>query len=81
MTDALGIHEGTISIGGRTVTNLCFADDINSLAGEKEELAKLVDCLDKASIAYSMEISAEKIRLMTKHQQHQQRDQSKWTEA
>ena len=35
MTDALGIHEGTISIGGRTVTNLCFADDINDLAEEE----------------------------------------------
>ena len=28
MTDALEDHEGTISIGGRTITNLCFADDI-----------------------------------------------------
>ena len=28
MTDALEDHEGTVSIGGRTITNLCFADDI-----------------------------------------------------
>ena len=27
MTDALENHEGTVSIGGRTVTNLRFADD------------------------------------------------------
>ena len=32
-------HEGTVSIGGRTITNLRFADDIDSLAGEEEELA------------------------------------------
>ena len=32
----------TISIGGRTITNLRFAGDIDSLAGE-EELAKLVE--------------------------------------
>ena len=27
MTDALEDHEGTVSIGGRTITNLNFADD------------------------------------------------------
>ena len=39
-------------------------DDIDGLAGE-EELAKLVDHLDKASTAYGMEISAEKTKLRT----------------
>ena len=39
MTDALVDHEGTASIGGRTITNLRFADDIDGLAGEEEELA------------------------------------------
>ena len=65
MTDALGDHEGTVSIGGRTITNLRFADDIDSLAGEEEELANLVEHLDKASTAYGMEISAKKTKLMT----------------
>ena len=65
MTDALEDHEGTVSNGGRTITNLCFADDIDGLAGEEEELANLVARLDKASIAYSMEINTEKIKLMT----------------
>ena len=41
-----------------------FADDIIGLAG-KEELAKLIECLDKASTAYGLEISAEKTKLMT----------------
>ena len=54
MTDALEDHDGTVSIGGRTITNLRFADDINGLAGEEEELANLVERLDKASIAYGM---------------------------
>ena len=40
MTDASEDDEDTVSIGGRTITNLCFADDINGLAGEEEELAK-----------------------------------------
>ncbi|WP_419633477.1 hypothetical protein, partial [Thiolapillus sp.] len=65
MTDALEDHEGTVSIGGRTITNLRFADDIDGLAGEEEELANLVERLDKASTAYSMEISAERTKLMT----------------
>ena len=51
MTDASEDHEGTVSIGGRTITNLRFADDIDGLAGEGEELAKLVGCLYKASAA------------------------------
>ena len=62
---ALEDHEGTVSIGGRTITNLRFADDIDGLAGEEEKLAKLVERLDKASTAYGMEISAEKTKLMT----------------
>ena len=65
MTDALEDHEGTVSIGGRAINNLCFADDIDGLAAEEEELANLVERLDKASTAYGMEISAEKTNLMT----------------
>ena len=65
MIGALEDHEGTVSIGGRTITNLRFADDIDGLAGEEEELAKLVERLNKASTAYGIEISAEKTKLMT----------------
>ena len=65
MTDALEDHEGTVSIWGRTITNLRFADDMDGLAGEEEGLANLVERLDKASTAYGMEISAKKIKLMT----------------
>ena len=53
-------HEGTVSIGGRTI-----ADDIDGFAGDEEELANLVEHLDKASTANGMEISAEKTKLMT----------------
>ena len=51
MTDALEDHEGTVSIGGRTITNLRFADDIDDLAREEEELAIIVENLDKAFTA------------------------------
>ena len=65
LTDALEDHGGTVSTGGRTFTNLRFADDIDGLEGEEEELAKLVERLNKASTAYGMEISAEKTKLTT----------------
>ena len=65
MTDALEDHEGIVSIGGRTLTNFRFADDIDGLAGEEEELAELVEHLDKASRAYGMETSVETTKLMT----------------
>ena len=65
MTDALEDHEGTFSIGGRTITNLRFADDINGLAGEEGEWTNLVEHFDKAFIAYGIEISTKKTKLMT----------------
>ena len=65
MADALEDHEGTVGIGGRTITNLRFADDIDGLAGQERELVKLVNHLEEASTAYGMQISAEKTQLMT----------------
>ena len=65
MTDALENHEGSVSIGGRTITNLRFADDIDALAGKEDELVNLINHLDTTSTKYGMEISAEKAKLMT----------------
>ena len=65
MTDALEDHEGSVSIGGRTITNLRFADGIDALARKEEELFKLLNQLEKASTTYAMEMSAEKTKLMT----------------
>ena len=59
MTDTLQDHEGTVSTGGRTISNLRSADDNDGSAGEEEELAKLVEHLGKVPTAYDMEISAE----------------------
>ena len=65
MSDALEDHEGTVNIRCRTITISRFADDIDRLVGEEEELTKLVERLDKASTAYGMEINTEKTKLMT----------------
>ena len=80
MTDAFEDHEGTVSIGGRTITDLRFAEDIDGLAGEEDELANLVERLDKASTAYGDHFR--KYQPDDKeHQWHQYNDQSEWTEA
>ena len=55
MTDALEDHDGTVSIGGRTNSNLRFADDIDGLAEEEEEMANLVEHLRHPSTAVSLE--------------------------
>ena len=65
MSDALDEHQSTVSIGGRTVSNLRFADDIDGLAGSQAELAELIRRLDQSCSAYGMEISAEKTKVMT----------------
>ena len=65
MPYALEEHDGKISIGGKNITNLRFADDIDALAEEEQELEALVECLDKTCTRYMMENSAEKTKLMT----------------
>ena len=65
MSDALEEHDGKVSIGGRNITNLWFADDIDALAEEEQELEALVEILHKTFTRYKVEISAEKTKLMT----------------
>ena len=65
MTDALENHEGTVRIGGRIITNLRFADDIDGLAGKEEEKENLVKTVETASTAYDIEISPEKTKIMS----------------
>ena len=62
---ALENFNGTISIGGRKITNLRFADDIDGITGEEDELTELVHNLDTAAEKFGMEISAEKTKIMT----------------
>ena len=65
MSDALEEHDGKVSIGGRKITNLRFADDIDALAEEEQELEALLESHDKTCTRYEMRISAEKTKLMT----------------
>ena len=65
MSDALEELDRKVSIGGRNITNLQFADDIDPLAEEQQTLEAQVESLDKTCTRYKMEISAEKTKLTT----------------
>ena len=62
MYDALEEHDGTVSIRGRTITNLWFTDDIDAFAEEEQELNTLVESLDKTCKRYKIKIGAEKTK-------------------
>ena len=65
MTHTLENYNGTIISGGRHITNLRLADDIDGITGEEDELTKLVHNLDTAATKFGMQISAEKTKIMT----------------
>ena len=65
MEVALEHHEGTVSIGGRRVTNFRFADDIDGVGGSEEELSLLVKSLGETCEDAGMEISGGKTKVMT----------------
>ena len=55
---------GSISIGGRIITDLRFADDIDLVAGSQEEMQDLTGRLASTSKSYGMKISTEKSKLL-----------------
>ena len=65
MSDALEEHDGKVSIGGRNITYLRLADDIDALAEKEQELGALVESFDKTCTRYKMEMRTEKTKLMT----------------
>ena len=73
MADALEDRERTVSIGGRTITNLRFVDGIDGLAGEKKNWQNY--CLRRGDQCRKDQGDDKQ------PQRHQRRDQSKWTEA
>ena len=64
MQEALQEHETTITIGGRKICNLRFADDIDLMGKSEHELQELTTKLDKAASNYGMEISSEKSKIL-----------------
>ena len=65
MREALHDHEGSVSIGGRLITNFRFADDIVVNSEDEEEASVLVDRLDTTTTRYKIEIDPDKTKMMT----------------
>ena len=74
MCEALDDHEGSVSIGGRLITNFRFADDIVVNAEEEEEAGVLIDRLDRTTTRYKMEIGPDKTKVMTNNPNGFQRE-------
>ena len=70
MNEALQDHKGTLSIGGRVITNLRFVDDIDGLAGSENELINLINKIDSTSRTYGMEINTNKTKIMKNCEGH-----------
>ena len=64
MQETLDDHHTSISIGGRPVCNLRFADDIDLIGGSDSKLQDLTSKLAANAKAYGMEISTEKSKVM-----------------
>ena len=74
MCEALDDHEGSVSIGGRLITNFRFADDIVVNVEEEEEAGVLIDRLGRTTTRYKMEIGPDKTKVMTNNPNGFQRE-------
>jgi len=68
--EAMENSEGTVSVAGQKVSNLRFADDIDLIAGNSEELSNITERLDSITRKYGMEISSEKSKIMVTSRQN-----------
>ena len=73
MCEALNGNEGSVSTGGRLITNFHLADDI-VVSAEEEESGVLVDRLDTTTTRYKMEIGPDKTKVMTNNPNGFQRE-------
>jgi len=70
MRKALENYQGGISIGGRRITNLRYADDIVLLAASVQELQDLVNRIAEVGKDYSLLINASKTKTMALNDEH-----------
>ena len=64
MNDDLANHVGSVNIGGKIITNLRLADDIDGLASSESQLANLIKIIDNTAHAYGMEINSTKTQII-----------------
>lgn len=71
MQETLHNFSPSISIGGRPLCNLRFADDIDLMGGSESELQDLTTRLERASTMVGMEVSSEKSKILVNSRTHQ----------
>ena len=64
MLDSITNQLSSISIGGKKINNLRFADDIDLIADSESELQPIADELAKKSTAYGMKINHDKCKII-----------------
>ena len=64
MQEALSDFDSTVSIGGRALRNLRFADYIDLIGRDEEELQELTTRLEESVGKFGMEISTEKSKVL-----------------
>lgn len=64
MSDSFEDFTWTVKGGGRQISNLRFADDIDLIAGSREELEILTNWLDTTDRSYDIRISVDKSEVM-----------------
>ena len=64
MRNALEGFDGSVKIGGKTVTNLRYADDIVLIAGSMKELETLVTNVNLASQQAGLKLNSQETKVM-----------------
>ena len=64
MRDALADYNGKITIGGQTVTNLRYADDVVLIAASLEDLQELKNNIKRESEIKGLFLNAKKTKVM-----------------
>ena len=62
MRNALDDFVGSVKVGGRTISNLRYADDIVLIAGSMEELQDLVNRVKVSSLLFGLKLNASKTK-------------------
>ena len=65
MRETLHDHHTSISIGGRPICNLRFANEIDFMDSSNGELQDLTNRFVDRAMAYGMEVSTENSKIMT----------------
>ena len=64
MRSALADFDGTVTVGGRKITNLRYADDIVLISGSMTELTELTNKVNMASKDSGLHLNARKTKVM-----------------